>query len=88
MNNRLLGSVLLASVIGAFVVHGLVGQQPAFQLSGVQPPGWLVYMLTPVVAAASALVGVVFHKGTLSLRKNQRKFTLVPDWVVPVWAAS
>ncbi len=30
LNSSLLGSVLLASVIGALVVHGLVGRQPAF----------------------------------------------------------
>src|SRR3974390_2111370 len=35
LNSALLGSVLLASVIGAFVVHGLVGKAPAFPLTGV-----------------------------------------------------
>jgi len=32
LNSSLLGSVLLASVIGAFVVHGVIGKQPAFTL--------------------------------------------------------
>ena len=32
LNSNLLGSVLLASVIGALVVHGLVGPQPAFAI--------------------------------------------------------
>jgi hypothetical protein len=33
------GSVLLASAIGAMVVHGLVGKQPAFMLSDVETSG-------------------------------------------------
>ena len=32
LNSRALGSVLLASVIGAFVVHAVIGAQPAFEL--------------------------------------------------------
>jgi CIC family chloride channel protein len=62
LNSRLLGSVLLASVIGAFVVHGLIGPQPAFTLTGAKPPTWLVYVLTPIIAAAGALAGVLFQK--------------------------
>jgi CIC family chloride channel protein len=83
LNSRLLGGVLLASVIGALVVHGIVGAQPAFKLSGVEAPNWFVYVLTPVVAAAAALAGVVFHKGTLALRKRQKKFKAVPEWMRP-----
>ena len=62
LNSSLLGSVLLASVIGAFVVHGLVGRQPAFALSGVESPSWLVYVLGPLVAAVAAFVGVIFQE--------------------------
>ena len=83
LNSRLLGSVVAAAVLGALVVHGLVGQQPAFTLTGVEAPNWFVYVLTPVVAAAAALVGVVFHKGTLSLRLKSKKMTLIPAWVRP-----
>lgn len=83
LNSRLLGGVLLASVIGALVVHGLVGKQPAFALTGVEAPNWIVYVLTPVVAAAAALVGVVFHKATLGLRKRQKEFKLIPAWMRP-----
>lgn len=35
LNSGLLGGVLLASIIGALVVHGLVGKQPAFTVTGV-----------------------------------------------------
>ena len=63
LNSALLGGVLLASIIGALVVHGLVGKQPAFAVAGVDSPGWFVYVLTPVVAAAAAFLGVVFQNG-------------------------
>jgi len=83
LNSRLLGSVLLASVIGAFAVHALVGQQPAFALSGVEPPSWYIYILTPVVAAAAALVGVVFQKGTMWLRLHRKDLRYLPAWTRP-----
>jgi chloride channel protein, CIC family len=38
LNSRLLGSVLLASVLGALAVHGIIGAQPAFTLKGVDTP--------------------------------------------------
>ena len=83
LNSALLGSVLLASVIGAFVVHGLVGKQPAFTLTGVDSPSWLVYVLTPVVAAVAALVGVVFQKWTMGIRAKRKEFRHVPAWTRP-----
>jgi CIC family chloride channel protein len=83
LNSGLLGSVLLASVIGAFVVHGLVGKQPAFAVSGVESPGWLVYALTPVVAAVAGLVGALFQKWTMLLRAKRKDFRRVPPWVRP-----
>jgi CIC family chloride channel protein len=83
LNSRLLGSVLLASVIGAFVVHALRGQQPAFTLSGVEPPSWYIYILTPVVAGVAALVGVTFQKGTLWLRFRRKDLRYLPAWARP-----
>jgi CIC family chloride channel protein len=83
LNSSLLGSVLLASVIGAFVVHAFIGKQPAFTLSGVESPSWAVYILTPLVAAVAALIGVVFQKWTLQLRSRRKQSPRVPDWVRP-----
>jgi CIC family chloride channel protein len=83
LNSGLLGSVLLASVLGAFVVHGLVGKQPAFTLVGVDSPTWLGNVLTPVVAAVSALVGVLFQKWTMGLRAKRKEFRHVPAWMRP-----
>ena len=83
LNSRLLGSVLLASGIGAFVVHGLIGRQPAFVLTGATSPALLVYVQTPIVAAGGALIGVLFQKWTLALRARRQQFTRVPAWIRP-----
>ncbi|HEX4645301.1 MAG TPA: chloride channel protein, partial [Verrucomicrobiae bacterium] len=83
LNSRFLGSVLLASVIGALVVHGLVGKQPAFALANVEPSSWAVYVVTPIVAAVGSLVGLLFQKLTLDLRAKRKQFTRVPGWLRP-----
>ena len=83
LNSRLLGGVLLASVIGALVVHGLIGKQPAFTLTGTGSVGWLVYVLTPAVAAVGALIGVVFQRGTLALRARRQASRFAPAWIRP-----
>jgi CIC family chloride channel protein len=87
LNSALLGSVLLASVLGAFVVHGLVGKQPAFSLTGVEWRSWLVYVLTPAVAGLAACVGVVFQKWTMGLRAKRKEFRRVPAWGRPALGA-
>ena len=43
LNSRLLGSVLMASVLGALVVHGTLGKQPTFTLAGTAAPSWVGY---------------------------------------------
>jgi CIC family chloride channel protein len=88
LNSRVLGSVLLASVIGAFVVHGLVGRQPAFTLNRVETPGWPVYVLTPFVATAAALIGLLFQRLTLELRATRNRFPRIPMWTRPAIGAA
>jgi len=83
LNSRLLGGVLLASIVGALVVQATISKQPAFQLTGVESPNWIVYVLTPVVAAVAALVGVLFQKGTLNLRLRRKELKRVPGWTRP-----
>lgn len=83
MNSRILGSILLASVLGAFVVHGLIGKQPAFEIAAVSSPDWQVYILIPIVAAAAALIGIVFQKTTLALRNRRKRFDRIPPWLRP-----
>ncbi len=87
LNSRLLGAVLLASVIGAFVVHAAIGKQPSFTLTGVEAPSWAGYALTPVVAAVASVVGVYFQRLSLGLRGRMRKPTRLPRMAIPAIGA-
>jgi len=84
LNSRFLGGVLLASVIGAFVVHALIGAQPAFELSSIAEPTWRAYLLMPVAAAFAALVGVYFQRGSLLLRRKTRHHRFIPRRLHPL----
>jgi CIC family chloride channel protein len=86
LNSRLLGGVLLASVLGALVVHGVIGRQPSFTLLRVDTPSWLGYALTPVVAALASVVGVYFQRASLGLR-FRLKDSAVPAWLLPAAGA-
>jgi CIC family chloride channel protein len=85
LNSRLLGAVLAASVLGAMVVQGIIGPQPAFILKGVETPTWLGYAMTPVVAILAAIVGVYFQRFSLGLRKWTKAQKALPQWVMPLW---
>lgn len=87
LNSRLLGGVLLASVLGALVVHGLVGKQPAFELMHIEAPTWRAYAFTPGVAAVAALVGVYFQRLSLGLRGLLKQKHNVPGWMLPAVGA-
>lgn len=81
LNSRLLGSVLLASVLGALVAHALLGAQPAFTLVSQGAPDWLGYALTPLVAAVATVAGCWFQRLALGIRaRNKRPHRLAP-WV-------
>jgi CIC family chloride channel protein len=79
--------VLLASVLGALVVHGIVGKQPSFTLTGVEAPTWIGYLLTPVVAAIASLAGVYFQRSSLGLRWRVKQNKTIPVWLIPVIGA-
>lgn len=83
LNSRFLGSVLLASVIGAFVVHGIIGEQPAFTLNALSDISWTAYLLIPFVAAMATAAGWLFQKWTLKLRMRRKTFQQVPLWMRP-----
>ncbi|HTV76575.1 MAG TPA: chloride channel protein, partial [Candidatus Baltobacteraceae bacterium] len=87
LNSHLLGSVLLASVLGALVVQGFIGKQPSFTLTGVEAPTWIGYLLTPVVAAISSLAGVYFQRYSLGLRRKVKQNEKIPAWLAPVAGA-
>jgi CIC family chloride channel protein len=84
LNSRALGSVLLASVIGAFVVHGAIGAQPAFTLEPIGGANWQAYVLVPIVAALGSFSGMIFQKSSLSLRNAWKRQRAIPGWLGPV----
>ena len=83
LNSRLLGGVLLASVLGALAVHGIIGKQPAFILAGADTPSWVGFALTPMVAAMAGLVGVCFQRASLGLRARMKQTRRLPAWLLP-----
>jgi len=86
LNSAFLGGVLLASVLGALVVQGVIGKQPSFILSHVAAPTWLAYGLTPVVAGLASVVGVYFQRTSLGLRARMKR-SRMPGWLIPVVGA-
>jgi len=84
LNSRALGGVLVAAVIGAFVVHAFIGAQPAFELPHIEEPTWRAYLLMPIAAALAAVIGSFFQRSTLSLRLKARKFSGCPKWLQPL----
>lgn len=87
LNSRWLGSVALASVIGAFVVYALVGQQPSFSMPSVDRASWDLYLLVPGAAMLAALAGVVFQRASLDLRRRAGGWTRIPVWLRPALGA-
>ncbi len=87
MNSRFLGSVLLASFIGALVVFAFIGENPAFEIPEMAAPSFYAHLLTPVVAGLSALIGVGFQIGALNLRKKNKDLQGIPDWARPCCGA-
>ncbi|HUB68504.1 MAG TPA: chloride channel protein [Candidatus Methylacidiphilales bacterium] len=89
LNSNLLGSVVVAAVLGAFVVHAFLGKNPAFALPPVQSDTWNGRLLVPVVAIIATAIGVLFQKGALGLRKAFRTSSLnrVSPWLRPAFGS-
>lgn len=81
LSSRLLGPVLLAAVVGAFVVHALLGAQPAFNIPRIEEPTWRAYLLMPISAGLAALAGVLFQRSALGLRGSAHTWQRIP----PMW---
>ena len=81
LNSRMLGSVLLASVLGALVAHGILGSQPSFTLQSAGGPHWVGYVLTPLVATVATLAGCWFQKAALGLRLRNKRTNRLPAWL-------
>ena len=92
LNSRLVGSIILASVLGAFVVHAIIGRNPAFVLPQLEGSTWRAYVGVPVAAAFASLVGIGFQRATMRLRLRTKNFDALPRWMHPlmggltVWA--
>ncbi len=84
LNSRFLGRVVLGSVIGALVVYGILGRQPAFSLPNVENVSWLHYAIVPVVAFFAAGSGTLFHRCTLRLRRRVNRQQRMPGWLMPL----
>jgi len=84
LNSRSLGMVLVAAVVGAFMVHGCISAQPAFLLPKIDEPTWRAYMLMPFAAALGALAGAGFQRFTLDLRAAAKKRPIIPRWLHPL----
>ena len=83
MNNRYLGSVVLSSVIGAFVVHAILGRHPAFSIPSIENISWFQYIVVPIVALAASFAGVFFQRSTLRFRGRLKKQKRIPYWLLP-----
>jgi len=83
LNSRYLGGLLLASVLGALMVHGIIGRQPSFFMPHVDSPTWIGYALTPLVAALAAVVGVYFQRASIGLRGRCKRPGAPPSWARP-----
>ncbi|MCE0523495.1 MAG: chloride channel protein [Methylacidiphilales bacterium] len=89
LNSSLLGSVVVAAVLGAFAVHAFLGKNPAFVLPSVEADTWNGRLLVPLVAIAATVIGVMFQKGALGLRNSFRTSSLsrVPPWLRPAFGS-
>lgn len=84
LHSRHLGSVILASVTGAFVVHAIIGRQPAFKMASVADLSWNHYLVIPAASLLASLAGIAFVKLTLALRDRFRSIKLLPLWFKPM----
>jgi CIC family chloride channel protein len=89
LNSVLLGSVVVAAVLGAFTVHAILGSHPAFELPAVESSTWHGRALVPLVAILAALFGVCFQVCALGLRNlfQTSRLGKIPAWMRPALGA-
>lgn len=85
LSNRYLGSVVLASVMGALVVQASLGPQPAFSLSVLGDTSWQLYLVVPFIALLATSSGIVFEKTALYIRGRLASQRRVSRWILPFW---
>ena len=84
LNSPLIGSVILASVLGAFAVHAIIGKNPAFLLPQIEGATWRAYFGVPLTSAFASLVGIGFQRATLRLRTFSKSWNAIPRWMHPL----
>ncbi len=84
LNSPLIGSIILASVLGAFTVHAIIGKNPAFVLPQIENMSWQVYLGVPLASAFASLVGIGFQRATLRLRTFSKNWNSFPRWLHPM----
>ena len=84
LNSPLVGSIILASVLGAFTVHAIIGQNPAFVLPQIEHTSWPVYLGVPLASAFASLMGIGFQRATLRLRAFSMSWNTLPRWMHPL----
>ncbi|HNW40424.1 MAG TPA: chloride channel protein [Opitutaceae bacterium] len=80
LNSRLIGSVVIAAVIGALASHAVLGAQPTFQTLPLDGLRWGAWALVPVVAALASASGALFQKSGLALRAGLRSWAPGSAW--------
>lgn len=88
LSPRLMGKLLIATVIGAFTSWIMVGRHPAFDIPGLSSISLYGYMLSPVAALLGAAVGRLFLSRTIRLRERAKSLSL-PRFLLPLaggWA--
>jgi CIC family chloride channel protein len=83
-SSRLLGRVVLSSVLGSFVVYALIGRQPSFVLPAVEGITWVHYLVAPFAAVTASLAGMIFQRLTLAWRGRLRRRSGSRAWLLPV----
>lgn len=84
LNNRYLGRVVLAAVVGALVVYAILGSHPAFIIPDVEDISWFHYAVVPFVALTASIFGAIFQRATLIIRSGVKKQKKIPAWLMPL----
>ncbi|MEO8206738.1 MAG: chloride channel protein, partial [Chthoniobacterales bacterium] len=85
--DKFAGRSLLAAALAVFVVYLLIGDRAAFPISLQYSLSSQVFWLSPVIAVAAGIFGLVFQKITLQLRAWIRR-SPIPVWARPAAGAA
>ncbi len=88
LNSRRLGIVLLASVMGAAVLHITIGDHPVYPMNDLKTFPEKLILPAVAVALFSSFVGVAFMKSILWLRGLSSRWQKMPYWLYPMTGAT